>query len=61
MRLLETSTQSQELLTGLLYINEKNQSLGDKLNITETPIRKLDLASIKPSNEKLKNLMKDFS
>ena len=60
LALLESSNSSQELLTGLLYINEKMESLSEKIGMTSVPVKSLDLKATMPKKESLSQLMKKF-
>jgi 2-oxoglutarate ferredoxin oxidoreductase subunit beta len=57
MRLLEDAKLKQEFITGLIYINEERQSLGELERLPETPLARLDAEKLRPSRSALDELM----
>jgi 2-oxoglutarate/2-oxoacid ferredoxin oxidoreductase subunit beta len=53
MRLLEEANAKQWLLTGLIYINPKQQSLMDMYHLTDTPLNRLPEDRLRPAPESL--------
>ncbi|MBV6496858.1 MAG: 2-oxoglutarate ferredoxin oxidoreductase subunit beta [Acidobacteria bacterium] len=53
---LHKARQRQEVLTGLLYINEDSVDLHSTLNTSEIPLNKLDQAVLCPGSDKLASL-----
>lgn len=50
---LQKAKQQQEVLTGLLYLNNNSTELNDLLNTVETPLNKLTEKELCPLNDKL--------
>ena len=53
---LHKARQRQEVLTGLLYINEDSTELHSTLNTSEIPLNQLDKAVLCPGSEVLANI-----
>src|SRR5579883_2887047 len=53
MRLIEEAHQSQEFITGLLYINETRPSLEEIEHLPKTSLARLPEAQVRPSREAL--------
>jgi 2-oxoglutarate ferredoxin oxidoreductase subunit beta len=49
LELLQNAREKQELVTGLLYINEGRQTLPELLHLTETPLVELTEERLRPS------------
>jgi 2-oxoglutarate ferredoxin oxidoreductase subunit beta len=60
MNALENSKEKGEILTGLIYINEKSKDLHTLLNTTDTPLNKLTQDVLCPGTEKLKEINKSL-
>ncbi len=57
LQLLEESHQKQELITGLLYIDESRQTLQEMMHLIETPLAQLPEAKLRPSRESFAKIM----
>lgn len=57
MELLEKAGTEQLFLTGLLYYEEPRPTLGETLNLTDTPLAHLPEHKLRPSKEALDKLM----
>jgi 2-oxoglutarate ferredoxin oxidoreductase subunit beta len=51
LRLLEEAREKQEMLTGLIYINESRPTLPELMHLAETPLARLSEAQLRPSRE----------
>ncbi len=51
--LLEEANEKHELLTGLIYINTEKPSLFDLYNLTDTPLNRLPVESLRPPRDSL--------
>jgi 2-oxoglutarate ferredoxin oxidoreductase subunit beta len=60
LALLEEAREKNELLTGLLYINEGRQSLTEILHMSDTPLAQLPAEKLRPSREAFDKLMSSF-
>jgi 2-oxoglutarate ferredoxin oxidoreductase subunit beta len=60
LELLETAREKQELVTGLLYINEQRKTLPDLLQLTSTPLSQLPEERIRPSREAFEKLIEEM-
>jgi 2-oxoglutarate ferredoxin oxidoreductase subunit beta len=60
LELLETSGEKQELVTGLLYINESRPTLPELLNMTSTPLAYLPEERMRPSREDFDKLVAEL-
>ncbi len=60
INLLEDATESQQLVTGLIYINRDLPSLQDAENMIETPLAELAAEQLRPSRESLEALLADY-
>jgi 2-oxoglutarate ferredoxin oxidoreductase subunit beta len=60
MNVLERAGRENLLLTGLVYYEEPRPTLGETLNITDTPLARLDDSKLRPSAEALDALMKQY-
>ena len=60
LQLLEESRARREFITGLLYINEKRQTLHELMRLTETPLAQLPEEHLRPSREAFDSLMKEL-
>src|SRR5919108_802147 len=56
LELLEEARTKQELITGLLYINEDRPSLPEVMHLTETPLAQLPEERLRPSREAFEQL-----
>ena len=53
---LHNARKRQEVLTGLLYINEDSTDLHSTLNTSERPLNRLEQSLLCPGREKLASL-----
>jgi 2-oxoglutarate/2-oxoacid ferredoxin oxidoreductase subunit beta len=60
IELLEQAREKQELITGLLYINEQRPTLPDLLGLTATPLSQLPQERLRPSREAFTKLMDEL-
>ena len=60
MELLEQAREKQELITGLLYINQERPTLPDLLRLTATPLSQLPEERMRPSREAFTKLMEEL-
>ncbi len=51
MKMLEEANAKQWLMTGLIYFNSKQPSLMDIYNLTDTPLNRLPVRSLRPPKE----------
>jgi 2-oxoglutarate ferredoxin oxidoreductase subunit beta len=58
--LLEEARAKQELITGLLYINEDRPTLPEVMHLIETPLAQLSEERLRPSREAFANLMAEL-
>ncbi|MFN8493232.1 MAG: 2-oxoacid:ferredoxin oxidoreductase subunit beta [Caldilineaceae bacterium] len=58
--ILEESHREGKLLTGLFYIDTKQPSMIDLLNLVDTPLAYLNAAETRPSRDALKKLMAEL-
>lgn len=56
MDMLEQANEKNELVTGLIYINPKQESLFDFYNLPETPLNRLKPEQLRPSPESLEEI-----
>lgn len=56
MRLLEEANAQQVLLTGLIYINQQQPSLGEIYNLPDTPLNRLPEDRLRPAPETLQKI-----
>ena len=61
LKLLESSAQAHEFITGLIYVNEQRESLPELLNLTETPLAHLTDAELRPPPEALAKIMAELA
>jgi 2-oxoglutarate ferredoxin oxidoreductase subunit beta len=60
MELLEQAREKQELLTGLLYINQERPTLPELMHLTTTPLSQLPQERMRPSREAFTKLMEEL-
>ncbi|HZC07021.1 MAG TPA: hypothetical protein VE338_15405, partial [Ktedonobacterales bacterium] len=60
MRLLEDAHRSQELITGLIYLDESRPSLSDLERLPATPLAQLSEEQLRPSQGALDKLMSEL-
>ena len=53
LQMLEQANRNQELITGLLYINPKQESLFDLYDLPETPLNRLPNEKLRPSPDSI--------
>ena len=61
LTLLEQAQADQTFLTGLIYYEEPRPTLGETLNLTETPLAQLDESYLRPPKQALDDLMKAYA
>ncbi len=61
INLLEQARMENLFLTGLIYYEEPRPTLHDTLHITAKPLARLDKSALRPSQDKLDELMKSFA
>ena len=57
MQLLMKTNADEELLTGLIYINENQPDFLTGLNMSDTPLAHLKEKDVRPSKEILQEIM----
>jgi 2-oxoglutarate/2-oxoacid ferredoxin oxidoreductase subunit beta len=60
LELLEEARTKQELITGLLYINESRPTLPDLMRMVDTPLSQLSDEQMRPSREAFDKLMTEL-
>ncbi len=60
LMLLEQARTSNEMVTGLLYLNDEQPILQDTAGLVETPIVALPPEALRPSRQSLERLQADF-
>jgi 2-oxoglutarate/2-oxoacid ferredoxin oxidoreductase subunit beta len=60
LELLEKSREKQELITGLLYINESRPTLPDLMQLTSTPLAYLPEERMRPNREEFDKLIAEL-
>jgi 2-oxoglutarate/2-oxoacid ferredoxin oxidoreductase subunit beta len=60
MDAINNAKEKGEILTGLLYMNEKGQELHELLNTSAKPLNKMTKAELCPGNEILQEINKGF-
>jgi 2-oxoglutarate ferredoxin oxidoreductase subunit beta len=60
LELLENAGAKQELVTGLLYINETRPTLPDQLRVTSTPLASLPAERMRPSRQAFEQLIEEL-
>jgi 2-oxoglutarate ferredoxin oxidoreductase subunit beta len=60
LMLLEQSRANNELITGLLYLNDEQPILQDTAGLVDTPIVELPPEALRPSRESLDQLLAEF-
>ncbi len=60
LELLEEARTKQELITGLLYINESRPTLPDLMRMVDTPLSQLTDEQMRPSREAFDKLMMEL-
>lgn len=58
--LMEKATREQLYLTGLLYYEEPRPTLADSEDLVDTPLAHLTQKDLRPSEESLTDIMKEF-
>lgn len=61
IRLLEESRGQQILATGLIYYNSELSSLQDSENLIERPLAELQQAELRPSEDSLGEVLREFA
>jgi 2-oxoglutarate/2-oxoacid ferredoxin oxidoreductase subunit beta len=61
MRLVEESRQSGQLLTGLLYLDERMEDFATREGLPERPLRDLAETELRPSREEFGRLMAELA
>jgi 2-oxoglutarate ferredoxin oxidoreductase subunit beta len=57
---IHESKASQEVLTGILYLDQDSPTLVDKLNVVPEPLSTLPQERVRPSREALAHIMDEF-
>lgn len=60
IKILDDARRDQRLVTGLLYFNEERATLGDLLDLPETPLASLDDSALVPSRARFDEMMNSF-
>ena len=60
LRLLEESREKQEMLTGLIYVNESRPTLPEVMRLTETPLARLLEEQLRPTREQFDAVMAEL-
>ena len=60
LELLEASRERGEFVTGLLYINEKRDTLPETLHLSQTPLAHFSAEELRPSRENFAKLMAEL-
>lgn len=60
IRLLESHQNPEDIITGLIYINEDQANGHDLMNLPETPLVELGASDLRPSEETFKKIMRDL-
>ena len=60
LELLEASRERGEFVTGLLYINEKRDTLPETLHLSQTPLAHFSAEELRPSRENFAKLMTEL-
>ena len=60
LEVLEQARAKQELITGLLYIDESRPALPEAMSLTATPLAQLPENRLRPSREAFANLMQSL-
>jgi 2-oxoglutarate ferredoxin oxidoreductase subunit beta len=58
--LLRSSRESGKILTGLFYVDETQDTLVDKLNMSSTPLAQLQEKDLRPQAHDLQKILKTF-
>jgi 2-oxoglutarate ferredoxin oxidoreductase subunit beta len=61
LRLLEDSAAEGYLATGLIYLNTDQESLVEAKNLVDEPLSRLQEDKLRPSQESLQSVMKQFA
>jgi 2-oxoglutarate ferredoxin oxidoreductase subunit beta len=60
MNVLKTAHEKNEILTGLIYINEQSRDLHEILKTSDTPLNRLDESVLTPGADILEKLNSSF-
>lgn len=60
MRLLNESKKTNDILTGLFYIDSKSESLNDTLNLADGSLAFLNEKELRPSKDQWNEILSDF-
>jgi len=61
IRVLQESERDQLLLTGLIYYEEPRPTLSETLNLSDTPLAQLQGDTLRPSQQALTDIMKQYA
>ena len=61
IRVLQESERDQLLLTGLIYYEEPRPTLSETLHLTDTPLAQLQGDALRPSQQALDDIMKQYA
>jgi 2-oxoglutarate/2-oxoacid ferredoxin oxidoreductase subunit beta len=56
MNILEKAEENHYLVTGLIYVNPKQPSIYDFLNLTDEPLNRMETSKLRPSPESLEKI-----
>ncbi|MBL7542294.1 MAG: hypothetical protein JNL11_00690 [Bdellovibrionaceae bacterium] len=60
IRVLQESKSSNEILTGLFYIDEKTESLNETLNLVDAPLSSLAESELRPTKNQWNEILSEF-
>jgi 2-oxoglutarate ferredoxin oxidoreductase subunit beta len=60
LQLLDEAKKADQLVTGIIYIDESRETLVEALNLEEAPLALLPESKTRPSRESLTALLRDF-
>lgn len=60
MKMLNESKQTNEILTGLFYIDEKSESLNETLNLVDHSLATLNEKQLRPTRAQFDEILADF-
>ncbi len=61
LRLLQESRESNEFLTGLLYVNPRSKDFVELLNLVDEPLAHLPQEKLRPKPEVLDEIMREYA
>jgi 2-oxoglutarate ferredoxin oxidoreductase subunit beta len=60
IRVLHESTEAQEVLTGVLYVDVSRETFSESLNLIDEPLATLDESRVRPSRAVLEQIIEEF-